>query len=241
MRLAHTLWLLGRADDAAQMRDATIALAEAGGHPYSRAVADVWGAMLAVDQGDEEQLRERSDALGSAAGRGARQVHIPTEMFAGLVDVLDGRVQEGIARVRRVQDESASGEPAAPGEAGMLARVLIEACALGGDSAAGLAAADHALGLGFGAQLWEAEFSRLRGEFLDALGAADDDVEAALERALEVAEGQDAQALVSRAHRSLDRFRAERSEERSRNGTSSSMPIDDDRLDEREEIRDVNR
>ena len=230
MRLAHTLWLLGRADDAVQMRDTTIALAEASGHPYSRAVADVWGAMLAVDQGDEQQLRERADALGSAAtGHGARQVHIPNEMFAGLVDVLDGRVQEGIARVRSVQDESASGEPAAPGEAGMLARVLIEACALGGDSEAGLAAADHALGLGFGAQLWEAEFSRLRGEFLDALGASGEQVEAALERALEVAERQDARMLVWRAQRSLDRFRAERSEERSRNGNSSTMPVNDDR------------
>ena len=108
MRLAHTLWLLGRADDAARTRERTLALADASGHPYSRAVAGVWSAMLAVDQRDEQQLREQAEALGSAAaGHGARQLRIPAEMFAGLVDVHDGHAQEGIARVRRLQDAAA--------------------------------------------------------------------------------------------------------------------------------------
>ena len=99
----------------------------------------------------------------------------------------------------------------------MIARVLIEACALAGDARQGLAVADRALELGMGALLWEAEFRRLRGDFLDALGAPG--AEAELERAVAVAERQDAQALAVRARRSLDRFRAERS----RNGPSSNL------------------
>ena len=222
MRLAHTLWLLGHEEEAARTRDETLALAEASGHRYSLAVASVWAAMLAVDQRDHEQLRRHAAAIGSAAaGDGARQLRIPAAMFAGFADVLDGRAQEGIARIRRVQDEAASGVPAAPGEAGMIARVLTEACAVAGDARTGLEAAGRALELGFGAQLWEAELRRLRGEFLAALGAPAADVEAELARALTVAERQDARALALRARASLG---AERSEERSGNGAWPSMP-----------------
>ena len=224
MRLAHTLWLLGHDDDAARTRDATLALADAGGHPYSRAVASVWAAMLALDQRDEEQIRLHAGALAAAAaGDGARHVRIPAAVFAGVVDVLDGRAQAGVARVRRLQ-EVAGGDPAAPGEAGLIARVLVEACALAGDADEGLAAADRALGLGFGAQLWEAEFRRLRGEFLAARDAPAAEVEAELMRALAVAERQDARALALRARESLDACRAERSAERSGNGASRTMP-----------------
>ena len=204
MRLAHTLWLLGRAEDASQMRDATLALAETSGHAYSLAVAGVWAAMLALDQRDEAEVRRQAEAIASAAAAdGARQLRIPAAMFAGFVDVLDGQAQKGIARVRRVQEDAASGVPAAPGEAGMISRVLIEACAVGEDAETGLAVTDRALELGFGAQLWEAEFRRLRGAFLAALGAPAAEVEAELARALEVAERQDAQALARRVRGTL--------------------------------------
>jgi hypothetical protein len=53
----------------------------------------------------------------------------------------------------------------------------------------------------------------LRGEFLDAVVAADAEVEAELVRAVTVAERQFAHALAARARTSLDRFRAQRSEQ----------------------------
>jgi tetratricopeptide (TPR) repeat protein len=237
MRLAHTQWLLGRDDDAARTRDSTLAIAAAA-DPYSRAVASVWGAMLALDQRDETRIRAHADALASAAAaHGARQVRLPAEMFAGLVDVLDGRGRQGIARVQRLQDEAAAGVPAAPGEAGMVARVLVEACALGGDPRAGLAAAERAIALGGGAQLWEAEFRRLRGKCLAALGAPAAEVEAEYVRALAVAERQDARALALRARRNLDELRTERPEERPGNGASRTMPATAG--DQRHEDRDV--
>jgi hypothetical protein len=65
---------------------------------------------------------------------------------------------------------------------------------------AGLAAADEALEMGGGAQLWEAEARRLRAEFLAGLGPA--------RREIETAERQGARSFELRARESRDRFRA---------------------------------
>jgi hypothetical protein len=70
---------------------------------------------------------------------------------------------------------------------------------------AGPAAADEALEMGGGAQLWEAEARRSRAEFLAGLGAARRE----LERAIEVAERQGpARWFELRARVSRDQFRA---------------------------------
>jgi DNA-binding SARP family transcriptional activator len=208
-RLAHTLWLLGRNEEAGRRRDAGLALAEDRGHPYSRAVALVWGSMLALDQRDEGRLRTHVQALDATEpAHGPAQHRLASEAFAGLVDVLDGLAAEGIERVRRALDDARSGEPAAPGFHGLLMRVLLEACATAGAAQAGLAAAGEMLEMGRGAQLWEPEARRLRAEFLGALGAAPEEVEAELARALEVAERQGATSFALRARDSLDRFRA---------------------------------
>jgi hypothetical protein len=145
MRLAHTLWFMGRSDDAARSRDEALALAEDRGHPYSGALVAVFAALVALDQRDEQRLREHSSALGSAErGHGARPIRRTAEAFAGYVDVLDGRSGDGIDRIRRSLDEVTSGAPAAPGEAGIVMRILLEACAVAGEAQAGLAAADRA-------------------------------------------------------------------------------------------------
>jgi DNA-binding SARP family transcriptional activator len=236
MRLAHTLWLLGHDEDAARMRDSTLALANASDHPYNRAIATVWAAIAALDQRDEEVMREQARILASAApGYEATQIRRAAEGFAGLVEVLDGQARAGVARAGRVLDEVEDHAPAAPGERAMTARVLLEACWAAGDAKTGLAVADRALTMR-GARLWEAEIRRLRGEFLAALGAPAAEVEAELERALAVAKRQGAQSPARRARHSLDRFRAERPGERSGNGGSSTMPIETDE-EERDDTR----
>jgi hypothetical protein len=58
--------------------------------------------------------------------------------------------------------------------------------------------------MGGGTALWEAEFRRLRAGFLAALGAASQEVEAELERAIEVAQRQAARAFELRARANLD-------------------------------------
>ena len=122
--------------------------------------------------------------------------------------MLDGRTNEGIEGARRALDDARSGEPAAPGFHGILMRILLEAHATAGTAKAGVAAADEALEMGGGAQLWEPETRRLRAEFLAALGAARQEVEAELTRALEAAERQGARAFARRARESLDHLRA---------------------------------
>jgi predicted ATPase len=89
----------------------------------------------------------------------------------------------------------------------MVARVLLEACAVTGDARTGLVAAGRALGLDGGVRTFESEARRRRAEFLAALGAPGDEVEAELRRALEVARAQGAGLLELRAAASLLRRR----------------------------------
>jgi hypothetical protein len=63
--------------------------------------------------------------------------------------------------------------------------------------------ADEALGMGRGAELWEAEIRRLRATFLAALGAPDDQVAVELDRALAVAKRQGARAFADRIGETL--------------------------------------
>jgi hypothetical protein len=219
------LWLVGRDDEAARTRDAAVALARASEHSYSRALVTLFAAVIALDQRDERRLRAHAGALVASVGGPTSR---PAEALAGFVDVLDGRPREGLDRIGRVVDAGARDGPAAPGEQGLLVRVLLEACTVAGDARAGLAAADRALQTGGGAPPWDAEVHRLRGEFLLALGAPTAEVETELRRAVKVADDGGALALADRARESLARVGAERSGERFGNGWSSSMPPNPD-------------
>jgi len=209
LRLAYTLWLLGRGEEARRACDAALTLAEQSGHSFTRVSTTAWAALLALDQHDEDRFRAHVYTLASSQGtQSAKPTRLFTEALAGYVDVLDGRSQEGIRRVRRALDDARGGEPAAPGLLAMHMRILLRACAEAGEAEAGLAAADEALETGHGAQLWEAEIRRLRAEFLGALGATQDAVEAELRRAVAVAQRQEAQSFELRARASLEHLRA---------------------------------
>ena len=136
-------------------------------------------------------------------------IESPTEALAGHVDVMDGHRDLGLARIRRALDDSGRAEHA-PGMRASIVRLLLEAAALAGDARAGLAATDLALGTGSGARLWDSEAHRRRAEFLAALGASADGVEAELHGALEVARRQGAKMLELRAVTSLLRHRLDR-------------------------------
>jgi DNA-binding SARP family transcriptional activator/tetratricopeptide (TPR) repeat protein len=204
LRLAHTLWLLGRPEEADRQRDLALAAARESTHPYSRATVWVWAAILALDRGDAGQLRRRVQQLDARAAADApAQVLLPAELFAGHLDVLEGRTAEGLARVRAAREELVSGPAPAPGLPGVATRLLLEGYALAGEPEAGLALADVALAMGRGAQLWEAEIRRLRATFLAALGAPGAEVAAELERALAVARRQRARAFEDRIRETL--------------------------------------
>ncbi len=213
-RLGNTLWFLGQLDEARRARKAAIALADEIRHPFSRATALVFASLLALDLRDLDDLREYVGMLqlpsAELEARHAQgQANSSTaDALGGLVDVLDGRHEAGIARIQRILAElPRSGY--APGQRATVARLLVEAHVAAGDMRAALAAAEQALETG-SVHVWEAEVRRLRAEFLAALGAPRRDVEAELDRALQVARRQGARMLELRAAMSLLHYRMER-------------------------------
>jgi DNA-binding SARP family transcriptional activator len=204
LRLAHTLWVLGHPSEADRQRDLALAAAERSTHPYSRAVVSAWGAILAMDRGDTAEIRRHAQALGRyEAGDAPAQIWWAAQAFAGHVDVLEGRAAAGLARVREVREQVMGSRAPAPGVPGVSTRLLLQGYAIAPEPEAGLALADEALGMGRGAELWEAEIRRLRAAFLAALGAPAGQVTAELERALAVARRQQARAFEERIRETL--------------------------------------
>jgi hypothetical protein len=204
LRLAHTLWLLGHPGEADRQRDLALRAARESTHPYSRAVAWVWAAILAMDRGDAAEFRRHAQTLAAAtADEGPAQVRLATEMFAGHLAVLEGRTDWGLTRMQTVRELLMGGQAPAPGMPGMATRLLLDGYRIAGEPAAGLALADEALGMGRGAGLWEAEIRRLRATFLTAIGAPAGEIVAELERALAVARRQGARTLEQRIGETL--------------------------------------
>ena len=149
----------------------------------------------------------RHAVLGARRGELWRPTRVSSDALDGFVEVLDGRRQEGMARLWKALDDPAEAEHA-PGLHASVARLLLGACVATGDAHAGLAAVDRALGLGDHVRTWESECRRLRGGFLAAVGAPADEVEEELRHALAVARRQGATMLELRAATSLLRHRA---------------------------------
>jgi len=209
-RLGNTLWFGGYPEAAVRTRDAALALADEIGHPFSRAVALVFAALLALEMHDAGGVRVYAAMLtAEQAQHGARPNQVAIEHFDGYVDVLDGRAAVGIKRIQRTLDDSRQVDHA-PGLRARSVRVLLEACAACGDARTGLAAADRALAWGGADRLWEAETRRLRAEFLAVLGGPASEVEAEFGRALQVARRQEAKMFELRTAASLLRHRMER-------------------------------
>ena len=224
-RLGNTLWFLGRPAAATRSRDAALALADEVGHPYSRATALVFAALLALELGDADDLRRRAGELRAwCRQHQARTIEVPVEAFAGYLDVLDGHPEAGLGRIRGALDDCGRPEDA-PGLRASILRVLLEAAAAAGDTRGRLSAADLALAPDAGTRLWESEARRHRAEALAALGAPTDTVEAELDRALQVARRQGARMLELRAEASLLHHRADPDpERRARRGTPRGTP-----------------
>lgn len=194
-RLGNTLWFLGDDEAARRARDGAVAMAIDVGHPLSRDTTYTFAALLSVDLDERDRFREFAAALGADADR-ARPIEINVAAFAGYVEVLDGRAEEGIRRIRAAID-SCGPRNHAPGFRATLMRLLLGAQVVVGDPEPGLAVADEALRVD-GSRIWEAETRRIRAEFLASLGRDPDDVEAELARGADVARRQGAAGLERR-------------------------------------------
>jgi DNA-binding SARP family transcriptional activator len=203
LRLAHALWLLGDPGESDRQRELALRAARESTHSYSRAATQVWAAIVAMDRGDTPGFRRHARALAALEDEGPAQIRLATEMFSGHLDVLDGRTDRGLARVRTVRVHLVSGPAPAPGVPGVATRLLLEGYLIAGRPQAGLDLAGEALGMGRGAELWEGEIRRLRAAFLAALGAPPSEVTAELDRALAVARRQQARAFEERIRGTL--------------------------------------
>ena len=166
-RLANTLAFLGFDDDARHARERALTLADELGHPYSRDVALVFAALLALDLDEDDGVKAYAACLAARADQGG-PISINAAAWPGYVEVLEGRVAAGVARIRAALARCGYRNPA-PGFRATLYRLLVAAHSAGGDFRGGLAATEEALAAP-GTRLWEPEIRRARATFLAAAG-----------------------------------------------------------------------
>lgn len=160
-RLGNTLWFLGRPAAAVEARSAALVWAGEVDHPPSRALALTFAVMLALDMGNEQELREYAHDYEAYAHQPLHQ-WVGTA-FRGYVAVLDGDVAGGVAAIQGAVEHTRDG-PAAPGQHAMLCRILLAARVVSGDDPAALAAADRLLDIGGAACVWAPVARRVRAE-----------------------------------------------------------------------------
>jgi DNA-binding SARP family transcriptional activator len=188
-RLANTLWFLGREDDGRRTCQDALALADEVGHAWSRDTAATFSCLLTIDMADYDVLRRRGGQLG-ALGLDTLPFTTTHEAIAGLVDVLDGKSAEGIARSQAALGRS-GGRNFYPGFQAAITRVLLAGRLVAGDAVGGLETCHRLLSLG-STQLWDAEAHRAHAEFLHVHGAGIDQISRELAAAEAVARRQSA-------------------------------------------------
>jgi DNA-binding SARP family transcriptional activator len=158
-RLGNTLWFLGLPDDARAAMAAALDWATEIGHRFSRSIALTFAAQLALDMGDELQLREYVDELRTIGREGVTR-HIAAA-FTGYVAVLDGDTEGGRAAIRAAVEHTREGA-GAPGQHAIAVRLLLAAHLAAHDTAAAIEVADRLLAMGGTALLWAPEAHRVR-------------------------------------------------------------------------------
>ena len=209
-RLANTLWLLGRADDAARTRDAALALAEQIGAPVQPRVARVCARRCSPSTGATRRSCAHADALAAAA-TGHAAGHAASPPGARRLRRRPRRPGRGRPRAHpRGLTDARGGDPAAPGERGDARPRPARGLRVAGDARAGLAAADRALAAGGASAVGGGGPPAARRSSSPRSARPPRRLEAELDRAVAVAERQDARALALRARRAWTASRGTR-------------------------------
>lgn len=216
IRLAYALWFLGFPEQAARLRDQSLALARELAHPYSLAYALNFACWLSNELGD----RASTQSLVAEAGELTTEQRLSllrnmNTVMRGWLQVESGELADGIGRIREgLAAAHATGQDLyRPYALGLLARAL----ARSGGIEEGMVALDEALDFcdRTDERFWEAELYRLRGDLL-LEGKPPDEAEAdgCYLRALRTARRQGAHALELRA--AVSRLRLSRRPQRAR-------------------------
>lgn len=201
---AHALWCLGYPRQALNMAQAAVGHAAEYDSPFNQALSVTYQAMLSAWCGDQNGLLADAEAAYRIAeeyqvtyysawakillGFALAEQQPGSESLANLKDAIHTFIESG-ARIRL------------PVYYSMYAQVCLKA----GQTGEGLAALDlaQAESQKNREHWWDAEILRLRGELLRAAGASIEEAETHFQRAIAIAEEQQAKSLELRAAISL--------------------------------------
>jgi tetratricopeptide (TPR) repeat protein len=201
------LWFLGYPDQAREEYEKAMTDARQFEHPFTLAFALVGGCelywFLREPENVARHLKELA-AISNEKGFVYWQAH--AVFYQGEKLVSDGKIQEGIAEMRRGLDIML-----ALGTLTCFTRLLArmaDACLRAGEIEAGLAAIDEAdeVKCKFDERYMEAEIHRLKGELLLKKGEDEGAAKTLFEKALEVSRAQKAKSLELRAAMSMSRL-----------------------------------
>ena len=206
-RLALDLWFLGYPDQASRIGQESLVLARALAHPFSLTYVMYYDALRYAAARQSGEVLERAKATIVSC----REYHVDywyrfATILLGWARGAHGDVEAGIAQICDGLDmvEAASTVLMRPHYLTLLAELYAKA----GDVERGLELLVEALAAaGAHGEHWcEAEIYRVRGELLLASGAGTSAVEALFQRAIEIAQAQQARSLELRAATSLARL-----------------------------------
>lgn len=198
--LAHSLWHLGCPDQAAAMSERALALAEEMAHPFGRAFALAYDAMLHQFIGEPDAVRSRATATVAISHEfGFPYYHAWGTILLGWAIAEQGETERGMALMREGLDaiRATGAERRRPYYLSLLAEALGKA----GKVEEGLALIEEALQISeASAERWkDAELHRLRGTLLLAGHANEDEAERSFQCGLQIAQQQHAKLFELRA------------------------------------------
>jgi tetratricopeptide (TPR) repeat protein len=131
IRLAHVHFGLGDPEQARRLQHRALAQARTVGHPFTLGAALLFAAILDLDLADEAALRRRVAELAALRPRvEAPPIRLTTDALTGYLEVLDGAVQPGMARIDGALADP--GRETAPGVPAMLLRIRLAAAQAAG-------------------------------------------------------------------------------------------------------------
>ena len=217
---AHTLWHLGYPDQALQHIQQALTLAQELAHPFSRALALAYAAMLYQFRRETQLAREAAEtAIGLCQEQGFAYYLAWVTVMRGWALTAQRQGDEGMAEMRRGLD--AIRATGARLRQPYYLALLAEACGQTGEVEAGVKMLAEGLGAAHHhGECWqEAELYRLQGELLigshdprasrsqpSGCQTIDTRVERCFHQALAIARRQHAKSLELRAAMSLARL-----------------------------------
>jgi hypothetical protein len=168
-RLAWTLWFLGCPEQAAETRDAAVALADELNHPFSRCYASIYGAIVSEELHDEPERARLLEAAQTLAVATDRRFELLGRWAAALR--LASRARRGDPHALTALSTAIGSETSRLAMLhGYFVALLARACLMVGEPRRGLGAVSTALAdiQRTGARYMESELQCLHGELLVA-------------------------------------------------------------------------